>query len=355
MKKYFLFFALFFCLHSLAIVRTVSNNVNSIAQYNTIQAAVDASSSGDTIYVQGSDTRYPKFTITDKRLIIIGPGWSPLRNFMAFNATVDEIVINGNNCKNTEIQGIDVFMTVDINTSHPDSLRFIRNRFHSAIYLGSAGTYNGYVFQDNWFDNGWVGVSAGVNISNFLFQNNIFYCISTNGNIYGFLNSQNVLFDHNLWYGPSGTGTAPCFGGQSRYMLFTNNIFVHRNAASNNTLSVFNNNLTFAAGVNNPWDATYNNSGSGNIENQDPQMAGQSSVNNGVDNPLLDFTIAAGPANNTGTDNKDLGLLFDPSGILNWTNSRMSRLPFLYSMSISNSTVPAGNSLNVQVEARRNN
>lgn len=355
MKQFLLFSSLFLFGHLQATVRTVSNSPLTIAQYNTIQAAVDASANGDTVYVHGSDTRYAPFTITEKRLTIIGPGWAPLRNFAAFKATVDGITINGSNCKNTEIQGLDISSNVSIITSHPDSLRFIRNRFNSAIYLGWQGTYNGYIFQDNLFSNAWVGVSAGITIANFLFQNNVFYCISTNGNIYGFLNSQNVLFDHNLWYGPSGTATAPCIGGQSQNLLFTNNIFVHRNAATNNTLSVFNNNITFGAGVNNPWDASFGNSGTGNIANQDPQMVSQSSVNNGVNDPLLDFTIAAGAANNAGTDSKDLGLLYDATGILNWSNSRMSRLPFVYSMNVTNSTTPAGTSLNVQVEARRSN
>lgn len=355
MKKTLLFISLSWYMDSMATIRTVSNNPATLAQYSTIQAAVDASANGDTVYVHGSNTHYTGFTITNKQLTIIGPGWNPLRNFMAFKASINDITINGNTCKNTELQGLDVLTSVTINTSHPDSLRFIRNQFESAIYLGSAGTYNGYVFQGNWFSNGWIGVSAGVYINNFLLQNNIFYCATTNGNITGFTNAQNVLFDHNLWYGPSGAATAPCFGGQSRYLLLTNNIFVHRNAATNNTFSVFNNNITFGAGVNNPWDSAYSNSGAGNIADQDPQMADQTSVNNGINNPLLNFTIAAGPANNIGTDAKDLGLLYDVTGSLNWANSRMSRLPFIYNMSISNSTVPAGSSLSVQIEATRSN
>jgi hypothetical protein len=78
-------------------------------------------------------------------------------------------------------------------------------------------------------------------------------------------------------------------------------------------------------------------------------------VNTGNNNPLLDFTIAAGPANSTGTDGKDMGLLYDPTGILNWSNSRMSRIPYIYSMVISNPTISPGGTLNVQVEARKNN
>jgi len=356
MKQFFLFMSFSLCVNMYATVRTVSNDPTTLAQFNTIQAAVLASSSGDTIYVHGSPNRYAGFNITDKRLTVIGPGWSPIQNFSAFNARVDTIVIRGDNSKHTEIQGLDVFMSVTIATH--DSVRFIRNQFESALYLSSPGTYNGLVFQDNWFDEGWVSASGGVNVANILFQNNIFYAITTNGNIINFNNSQNILFDHNLWYGPSGAGTAPCFGGISKNLLFTNNIFVHRNALTNVNLSVFNKNITFGAGAgggNTPWDTLYGNSGSGNIADQDPLMADQSFVNNGANDPSLNFTIATGPANNTGTDGKDMGLLFDASGILNWSNSSVSRLPSIYSMDVSNPTIPAGGTLNVQVEARRNN
>src|SRR4249919_2132294 len=75
MKKIFLILSSVVCVHAFATVRTVSNNPNTLAQFNTIQAAIDASLSGDTIYVQGSPTRYAGFVIQDKRLTVIGPGW----------------------------------------------------------------------------------------------------------------------------------------------------------------------------------------------------------------------------------------------------------------------------------------
>ncbi|HET7637357.1 MAG TPA: hypothetical protein VFK47_01330, partial [Ktedonobacteraceae bacterium] len=78
-------------------------------------------------------------------------------------------------------------------------------------------------------------------------------------------------------------------------------------------------------------------------------------VNAGHDNPLLNFTIAAGPANNAGTDGRDLGLMYNAVGILNWDFARMSRLPYIYNMNISNSTIAPGGNLTVQVEARKYN
>ena len=84
-------------------------------------------------------------------------------------------------------------------------------------------------------------------------------------------------------------------------------------------------------------------------------MVDQTAVNAGTNNPLLDFTIPAGPANNSGSDGKDIGLLYDAVGSLNWTTSRGSRLPFIFSMNITNPTIPVAGTLNVVVEARKNN
>jgi hypothetical protein len=84
-------------------------------------------------------------------------------------------------------------------------------------------------------------------------------------------------------------------------------------------------------------------------------MADQTAINAGTYSGLLDFTIASGPANDSGSDGKDMGLLFDGTGSLNWNNSRNGRLPRIYSMNITTPTIPQGGSLTVKVEARRSN
>ena len=356
MKSLCLILSLSFCADLFATVRTVNNVAGSTAQYTTIQAAVNASASGDTIYVHGSADQYAGFTIADKRLVVIGPGWSPMQNFAPFKASVYDITISGAGASNTEIQGLHIVTNIAANSyNHPDGLRFYRNQFKGGIYIGTGTfTYSNFVFEGNWFDGGSINAAQSCYFINFLFKNNIFYLSNSNGSVSGMSNCSNVIFDHNLWYGPSGNATV-CFTGNCRYLLLTNNIFVRRNAAANNTLSTFNNNITFNAGVNDPWSQTYSNNGLNNIENQDPQMVAQLGVNAGTNDPLQDFTITAGPANNSGTDGKDMGLLYDAIGSLNWTNSRMSRLPFVYSMNISNPNISAGGTLTVQVEARKNN
>lgn len=57
-----------------ATILRVSNVNGSTAPYQTIQAAHDAASAGDTIMVDGSSTNYDKTNIK-KKLVIIGPGF----------------------------------------------------------------------------------------------------------------------------------------------------------------------------------------------------------------------------------------------------------------------------------------
>ncbi|MDP4261182.1 MAG: hypothetical protein Q8941_01510 [Bacteroidota bacterium] len=361
MRKYLLLSAclLLAASYSRAVIRTVSNSPSTLAQFNTIQAAINASNSGDTIYVHGSPNAYTNFTLTNKHLVILGPGWSPNKN-LPFTASVPGFTITGASCANTEIQGMVFTSTIISNASHPDTLRFIRNYFQGLnIFVNEGGvTYNGYLFEGNVFDNSEVNGTGSTTYQNFLFQNNYFYetgcCVASS--IGSFTNSVNVLFNHNLWFGP-GASTRDCFTSNCRFLTITNNIFVRRDAANSNSFSTFNNNITFNCGSNGDtaWIRNSNVNGGGNIAAQNPQMVDQAAVNAGTNNALNDFTIAAGPANNSGSDGKDIGLLFDATGSLNWTNSRGSRLPFVFSMNIINPTIPVSGSLNVQVEARKNN
>jgi hypothetical protein len=163
------------------------------------------------------------------------------------------------------------------------------------------------------------------------------------------------LFNHNLWFGPGSGVRNVATSSNNRFLIFANNIFVRRNPANSISSSTYNNNITFNAGTNNPWAVNSNVDGGGNVENQDPQMTAQTAVNTGTNNASADYTIAAGPANNTGSDGKDIGLLFDAVGSLNWTNSRNSRLPRIFSMNVITPTVAAGGNITVNVDARISN
>lgn len=361
MKKIILFITAIFTGISLhATIHTVSNHPTNLAQFNTIQAAIDACAiSGDIVYVHGSPISYLGFTISNKQITVIGPGWAPdkalpLTAIVGGNATV----IDGAASSGTEIQGL-VFSGATFHYQgnvNINNIRFIRNRFDGCRFYSNqgGGTFTGWRFEGNYFN---LDVNGTGTFVNCVIQNNIFFLNDgVSASLGGFLNAVNVLIDHNLFYGPASPGTLPVFWGNSvSFLTITNNIFVNRNAAFGNSNSVFNNNITFNAGDNSPWLANGNVDSGGNISNEDPQMVAQTAVNAGTANPLLDFTIAAGPANNTGINAKDIGLLFEANSSLNWLTSRISRLPFIYSMNVANPTIPAGGTLNVTIEARKNN
>jgi hypothetical protein len=342
-----------------ATIHTVSNSPATLAQFNNIQSAVTAAATGDTIYVHGSPNLYAGFTQTNKRLTIVGPGWGPDKN-LPFTAVVNGCTISGTTSSGSEYQGLVFNSTISMASSHPDNIRFIRNHFAgpSISINQGATTYTGFLFEGNFFDNSSVDATPSASYENFLFQNNIFFENGTvrDGNLSGFNNCINVLFDHNLWYGSGSAIRNVTNNTTHRFMTFTNNVFVRRSFGTGRVLSsTFNNNITFNCTINNPWVNDGNVNGGGNVENQDPQMAAQAGVNSGNASPIQDFTIASGPADNTGADGKDMGLLFDAAGSLNWANSRNSRLPRIFSMNVVSPTVPAGGNVTVNVDARVSN
>lgn len=376
MKKVIFFFvALMATLSAFATVRTVSSNPSTLGQFSTIQAAIDASADSDTVYVYGSPNNYASFTIQDKKITVIGPGWSPDKNLPL------QAIVEGANIRNSpaggspdgsELQGLvfNVTVTVSRNAVSGDfgtnNIRLIRCQFGSALNWDLASS--GFLIEGCIFYNA-LNFSSTSTYQNFLFQNNYFFfsvcCLSYQVN--GLTNSVNVRFDHNLFTSSnnSGGGTVSVFVTNCRFLTFSNNIFNQANVGINVSSSTFNNNITNNITLNStnatsnatPWAVPGSNNvdGGGNVANTSPGMVDQTSVNAGSSNPSLNFTIAAGPANNSGSDGKDMGLLFDATGSLNWNNSRNSRIPRIFSMNITTPTVTPGGNLSVTVDARKSN
>ena len=374
MKKLLILFSfLVFSLTLCATVRTVSNNPDNLAQFSVIQTAIDASANGDTVYVYGGPNIYAAFTILDKRITVIGPGWSPDKNLphtaQVAGATIRDSPAGGS-ANGSELQGLIFTQAVTISRNQvggdlpTNNLRIIRCAFHGSLNaeLGAAGLLvEGCVFYNT------LNFNGVVTYQNFLFQNNMFFfqtcCINTLIN--GLTNCVNVRFDHNLFSSTNNGGGSNIimFGGNTRFITLTNNVFNQANVGSNVSFSTYNNNITNNITLNNanaasnatPWAVNSNVDGGGNVANQSPGMVDQTQVNAGNSSGLLNFTIASGPANNTGSDGKDMGLLFDATGSLNWTNSRNSRLPRIFSMNITTPTVTPGGNLSVTVDARKSN
>ncbi|MBL7872954.1 MAG: hypothetical protein JNM78_15160 [Cyclobacteriaceae bacterium] len=374
MKKIVLFFtALLASLGAFSTVRTVSSNPATLGQFSTIQEAIDASANSDTVYVYGSPNTYDAFTIADKKITVIGPGWAPDKN-LPLQAIVNGAIIRnspaGGSPDGSELHGLVFTSTVRVSTLAVggdlpiNNIRLVRCQFNGSVNWDLASS--GFLIEGCIFYNS-LNFSGGATYQNFLFQNNMFFfsacCISFQIN--GLTNSVNVRFDHNLFYSSNnnGGGTISLFVTNCRFLTFSNNIFNQVNAGLNVSLSTFNNNITNNISLNSanatsnatPWLVNSNVDGGGNVANQSPLMVDQTAINGNNNSPLLNFTIATGPANNSGSDGKDMGLLFDATGSLNWGNSRNSRLPRIFSMNITTPTVTPGGNLSVTVDARKSN
>jgi len=370
-KNIFLLFVII-SFASSATVRTVSSNPSTLGQFSNIQAAIDASADSDTVYVYGSPNIYPAFTITDKKITVIGPGWAPDKN-LPLTATVAGVTINnsaaGGSPDGSELHGLVFNSTASLSAAGGtntgvNNLRLIRCQFNSSIGIDLASS--GYLFEGCIFY-GAIVFGGTLTYTNFLFQNNLFFFqFFLSANILSLTNAVNIRFDHNLFYSSNNSsgGNPTIFGGGiCRFLTFSNNIFNQANVGSNVSLSTFNNNITNNITLNSanatlnatPWAVNGNVDGGGNVANQNPGMVDQTIINGNNGSPLLNFTIASGPANNSGSDGKDMGLLFDAVGSLNWSNSKNSRLPRIFSMNITTPTVTPGGNLSVTVEAKKSN
>lgn len=333
-------------------IRTVSNNPSTIAQFNTIQAAINASVSSDTVLVHGSTLTYGGFDITNKRITIIGPGFSPDIQSPLTAVVLGNVNISGAASKKTEIHGM-VFIGSNnyINfASSIDSINFYRNVL-GTIYLAPGITVTHFVFTGNYFTSAISSHPFTIH-QNFLFENNVFetsgVCISSMNNA----SNNNLLFNHNLFF--AGNGSPVNTFTNVTNALFVNNIFVERNFDATISQCTFTNNLTFNCSPADPWSVNGNTNGGGNVPGMDPQMTDQAAVNNGTANTISNYTISSGPANNAGTDGKDMGLLYDPTGLNNWIHGRNARMPSVTLMTITNPVLVVGEVLQVNIEARKN-
>jgi hypothetical protein len=356
MKKIILSLSLLISMSTFATVRTVSSNPSTIAQFNNLQTAINAAFDGDTIYVHGSPNAYPAVTIQDKYLILIGPGRNPDKNLPLtaeiVGLTLDNSAFTGSP-SGTELHGLDISSTLNLSNNNAiNNLKIIRCKMTGVLFSRSSSNC---LFESNYFFNT-INFSGSETYTNFVFQNNVYNINSCCVSYFmgGLVNTVNILFDHNIFVSNS---PAYNFASTSRFLTFSNNIFINSNPASGVSFSSYNNNITYGCGPigDTAWIRNSNVDNGGNKAGQNPQMVDQTAANTGSVGPLNNFTIASGPANNAGSDGKDIGLLYDAVGSLNWTNSRTARLPRIYNLNITTPTVAPGGNLNVNVDARVSN
>lgn len=340
---------------SQATIRTVSNDPNRPAQFATIQAAINAATSGDTIYVNGSSTAYNESVVVNKRLVLLGAGYNSANQLnlstVLFNGLTLSNDNSGNNSSGTVIAGFRIPSISVANIQPVDDIQIFRNQINTSIT----------VYGDSWsIVNNIIGLDittlSGI-ATNVLIQNNII-----SRSVVSFV-QPSVIIDHNLFLRSSGASIQ-----STRFATITNNIFAGPTAsafviaANSNT---FNNNLTNSSVVSDvaPTNSFAGgpNSASGNIVGTDPQFV--SAANLTTYNAIFNYRLQNSSAGkNAGTDGTDIGIYGGtspfPSGGApgsGYDTSAPPPIPQVTTLNIQNPSLVPGAQLKVTIQATVNN
>lgn len=330
-----------------ATIFTVCSNTAYPAQYSTIQSAITAASTGDTIYIYpGSYSESPFF---NKRLVLIGPGIDPRRPNKLPAIISGNFTITGSSGSGSVMMGLYFMTSVSVgsfgvpvdNLIVTDCLFYAGNNnfYGNNILVENCILYSTYptggdirfqlynaignVIQNNYI-HGFIGLRPG---SNTIIRNNIF--ASGDANTYSFSDLQNgetagtgVRIQNNIFYKSDPIGLR----GVVDNCQFEKNIYY----------------LT-----NDPTPS--NGQSSGNI-NANPLFVNFPAAGAGF-SFLYDYHLQPGsPGIGYGTDSKDLGM---------WGGSEPVNagfeppIPRVYDFKVSNSTVPVGGTIQLTIKATR--
>lgn len=339
MKSFFLSLIAYFVIYAAqATILTVDNNSVSAGQYTDLQTAIDAASTGDTLHIIGSLSSYGNVTL-NKRLTLIGAGYNSPNQFN-LSTKINALSLGQNlpnNPSGSKIMGCEISnMSWSFNTSY-NNITIERCQMGSVSIPSNQCT--GWLLQHNIIN----FLAVGFN-SNIVIQNNIITSSISSSN------EPTVLISNNLF---TRSNNSPYFSNVSAANI-ANNIFYQGAGPQGCTLSTFNNNITF--GTTNDMIPYGNNIGANNLVGVDPQF-------NNVGTPGFDLDDdyrypLSSPATDAGTDGTDIGIYgsivpFPIGGPSPYLMSAPPRIPQMVELNVLNSTIFQGDSITVQVRARK--
>lgn len=321
---------------SMATVHTINNNLNSQAQFTTLQSAYVAANPGDTLMVSGSAIVYQLSSISwDKNLIVIGSGFNSDKQLFK------EVKFG----PNTFLIG--------------DSSKFYGIRFMGNINF--TANVSGLYFESCRFDGDiWPGT---YDLSNLTVLNSVFNSAASNLKI-DLTNCSTVLLSHCVLNGIiTGSNNNFNFGVSVDHCVFLNNNVCFSNVYNIVvTNSIFNGNNTPITDVYNSsfhhclvkdsianyW-ASNGNTSINNIENQNPLFE---NVTTNSWNTAMNFHLQNGsPAIGSGSGGSDMGLHDTGSTFSNYGEPK--NIPVIRKMNVLNTSVPQSGSVNVEVKSTK--
>ncbi len=345
MKKSITFFVLVAIIATAnAAVLTVNNNANSPGQYTNAQTAINAANPGDTIYISGSNSSYGDIHI-NKKLTVFGTGYNPQKQ-NPLVSSVGYVYLDSINstsgASGSLIEGLYITSYFQCSNSYPFYNIKVKRNYISNGYIYVYG--NSWLIQNNYIYGLNLNNNSNIQIVNniityfvsgsnqtqpsLLIANNLF--IDANSSGYAISSISNAIISNNIFYGISpGTSTSQC------------------NACT------FNNNITFGSSNNTLPYA--NNTGSGNITNQNPKFTSIATINytyTATDNYILQ---TSSPGHNAGTDATDIGPFGGTYPFPSEPIGLEPNIPQVKTMTISNNVIPVGGTLNLSVKAKKQN
>lgn len=320
-----------------ATIRTVSNSTAFPGQYATVDAAIAASSIGDTIYVMPSASGYGTATL-DKQLIIIGSGLNPQRP-SHLGTSMSTINITPA-ASGSSIMGI----YFGGQCSWSDGSYYLNNMYISECGFGSSlYLYSHNTILENCFFNGTIYTGFNVNV---IYQNNVF-------NESLLLNSgSNSIIRNNIFASHDANRYAFGGGGSGTYVgaacQILNNIFYKNNPAGGTGHmggSTYKNNIYHLTNDPTPTNAT----SSGNL-NANPLFV-DFPAGGSVFGWQFNYHLqSASPGINYGTDGRDLGMW---GGMVPINAGFEPPIPRIYDLTALSSSVPVGGTLQLTIKATK--
>ncbi len=336
---------------SFATVRIVDNSVNSPAPYSAIQDAINDSSPGDTVYVQGSATQYEGSVIIDRRITLIGSGYNVTGT--QFNMPVSmgggggtilfDSSATQNDLSGTKIIGIHLAgITASSNT-------YLNNVTIERCYLAGSSGGGLNVYGSNWV----VRNNLVAQINLFSWSNNLIVANNIIGSVLGMslLASGIVITNNFILGGPNSL----------QYANISNNVFWENPLiGAGIQYCVFNNNITYDSldmvALLPPANgsSSYGNTGSNNIDNTDPNFVNVPSNNFNFGGVMSGYNFAyqpGSPAINAGTDGTDIGVSGGPYPMTEWTGA--PPIPQMQELNVLNTVINENQPLDINFKARK--
>ena len=177
MKKQLLTLAIsVFAFSSFAKIRIVDNAPNNGKNYSSLQAAIDDSAPGDTVYIKENFNQNSATygdIIIDKKIVLIGA--------CAYNSSsykysyVNTITFKGYSCDDSEIHGLNVGV-ISIGTNRCKNLVFKNNELDQIYPLVEDGEFSNFKFINNTINSCLFPKylsNGNMYLNDFLFSNNI--------------------------------------------------------------------------------------------------------------------------------------------------------------------------------------